>query len=298
MLKISVVTPSYNQANFLEECLLSVKQQTHPVLEHIVVDGASTDGTLEILKRYASQPGWEHLKVISEPDRGQSDALNKGFQIARGEVIGWLNSDDFYLPSCFEAISQAYQQDPSTDLLYGDFLWTDVKGVPFQVRREIAFSKFALVHNHMCYIPSSGAMFFRRRVVEDGHRLNRAYHYAMDYEFFLRLARAGYRFVHIPSLLSGLRLHAECKSSAQAAKMTLEHEKARREYLSGTHLSSTTKRARIELMFLRLLAHGRRWGEKALRGYYFTQFRPSGRNGTNAHQGQVKPAWSAKSSGS
>ena len=275
MLKISVITPSYNQAKFVEECLLSVKQQNCPALEHVVVDGGSTDGTLDILKRYAAYSGWEHLRWISEPDRGQSDALNKGFRMATGDIIGWLNSDDFYLPNCFETIVHAYQQYPITDLIYGDFLWTNETGVPFQVRREIAFSRFALLHNHMCYVPSSGAMFFKRRIIQEGHTLDEAYHYAMDYEFFLRLASAGFRFRHIPALLSGLRFHTECKSSAQAEKMALEHEKARREHLLGTDFANCTKLGQAKLTLLRALAHGRRWGEKAFRGYYFTQFRPN-----------------------
>jgi glycosyltransferase involved in cell wall biosynthesis len=275
MLKISVVTPSYNQAKFVEECLLSVKQQNYPAIEHIVVDGASNDGTLGILKRYSSQPGWEHLRWVSELDGGQSEALNKGFRMAKGDVIGWLNSDDFYLPKCFENIVRAYQQHPNTHLLYGDFLWTDEEGIPFQIRREIAFSKFALLHNHMCYVPSSGALFFTRQIIEDGNTLNPAYHYAMDYDFFLRLACRGYRFRHIPVLLSGLRLHGECKSSAHAKKMLAEHENVRSEYLAGTGLFRAGRPTQFELIFSRLLAHGRRWGEKALRGYYFTQFHPN-----------------------
>lgn len=291
MLKISVVTPSYNQAKFVEECLLSVKEQNYPWMEHIVVDGASTDGTLDILKQYSGREGWEHLRWTSAPDGGQSDALNKGFQMAEGEVIGWLNSDDFYLPACFETVARAYQQYPQTDLLYGDFLWTDEKGVPFQIRREITFSRFALLHNHMCYVPSSGAMFFRSQIIRDGHRLDKTYHYAMDYEFFLRAAGAGYRFRHFPALLSGLRLHSECKSSAQAARMTSEHERARRQYLSEAYQYGTTWTTKVELAFMRLLAHGRRWGEKALRGYYFTQFRPGRMRKMRTNLGRPNRCW-------
>ena len=213
MLKISVVTPSYNQVRFVEKCLLSVKRQNHPAVEHIVVDGVSNDGTVEILQQYSSQPGWEHLRWISEPDSGQSDALNKGFRMAKGDMIGWLNSDDFYVPTCFDVLLRAYQQHPNADLLYGDFLWTDEDGVPFQVRREIAFSRFALLHGHLCYVPSSGALFFTRRIIQEGNALNNAYHYAMDYEFFLRLAGIGYRFHHIPALLGG----SDCTKSLNRA---------------------------------------------------------------------------------
>lgn len=275
MLKISIVTPSYNQAKFIEECLQSVKRQNHSAVEHIVVDGGSKDSTVEILKRCSSQPGWGHLKWISEPDRGQSDALNKGFQMARGDVIGWLNADDFYLPGCFEPVMRAYQRRPKTDVLYGDYLWTDMEGKPFQIRREIAFSKFVLLHNHVVYICSTAALFFSRRIIQDGYLLNEAYHYAMDYEYFVRLSIAGYRFHHVPVLLGALRLHSESKTGAQAHKQIEEQEKARRENLARMGQLNGLSGSRLGLTFLRCLANGRRWGEKALRGHYFTQFRPT-----------------------
>src|ERR1035437_69543 len=104
MLKLSIVTPSYNQGKYIEECLLSVKRQAYPAIEHIVIDGGSTDSTVEILKRYSSQPGWEHLMWISEPDGAQSDALNKGFRRATGEIIGRLNSDALSSEGCIEHI--------------------------------------------------------------------------------------------------------------------------------------------------------------------------------------------------
>src|ERR1700758_618457 len=105
--KISIVTPSFNQASFIVETLNSVKGQNYPALEHLVMDGGSTDETVEILQRLSGQPGWEHLHWISEPDLGQSDALNKGFRLASGEIVGWLNSDDLYRPNCFAKMAQA-----------------------------------------------------------------------------------------------------------------------------------------------------------------------------------------------
>src|SRR5260370_40612992 len=95
MLKISIVSPSFNQAKFLENCLLSVKEQNYPNVEHIVVDGGSSDGSVEILRRYSGLPGWSHLRRMSEPDRGQTDALNKGFRIAHGDVTARLHSHTF-----------------------------------------------------------------------------------------------------------------------------------------------------------------------------------------------------------
>src|SRR5580658_3296860 len=135
--KLSIVTPSFNQAQFIEATLRSVKSQHYPALEHIVVDGASTDSTVEILKRFAAMPGWEHLRWISEEDRGQSDAINKGFRMATGDIIGWLNSDDRYRPGCFRAVVEAFKANPDIDILYGDYTWIDETGRILQVRREI-----------------------------------------------------------------------------------------------------------------------------------------------------------------
>src|SRR6266481_7579947 len=109
--KISIVTPTFNQAAFIEEALLSVKEQHYENVEHIVIDGASTDGTVELLRRYCGQPGWEHLRWISEPDRGQSDALNKGCQLITGDIVGWLNSDDRYRPRCFAEVVEAFNKN-------------------------------------------------------------------------------------------------------------------------------------------------------------------------------------------
>ena len=275
MLKISIVSPSFNQAKFLENCLLSVKEQNYPNVEHIVVDGGSSDGSVEILRWYSGLPGWSHLRWISEPDRGQSDALNKGFRMAKGDVIGWLNSDDFYLQGCFQRVAEAFEERPGTDVLYGDYIWTDENGRPTQIRREIAFSRFVLLHSHVSYINSSGALFLLRRFIEDGCLLNEDYHYAMDYEFYLRLANAGYCFCHVPNLLSGFRWHGSSKSTAQTKCQAVEYEKARIEHLRITGRLRPGATGRFALAFLRAVASGRRWSEKASRGYYFTQFFPA-----------------------
>src|SRR5712692_521613 len=123
MLKLSVVTPSYNHADFIEDALQSVKGQNYPSVEHIVVDGASTDETCDILRRYSGRPGWEHLRWISEPDKGQSDAINKGFRMSRGDLVAWLNSDDYLLPGSLQAIAQYAAAHPDVDVVYGDSIF-------------------------------------------------------------------------------------------------------------------------------------------------------------------------------
>lgn len=272
---ISIVTPSYNQAQFLVEVLESVKSQNYLHVEHIVVDGASTDSSVAILQEYSARPGWRHLKWISEPDRGQSDALNKGFGMATGDLIGWLNSDDRYRPCCFDAVLAANQRYPEADIYYGDYTWIDEHDKYIQVRREIEFSRFVLGYHRVLYIPTTST-FFRRKIFDDGNWIDIRYQYAMDYEFFLRLASARYRFQHIPKLLADFRWHSQSKSGSQSAKQLKEHDDIARMYSPllrrmpvGFPLTATRAGAR-------LLAAGRRYAEKLFRGYYFEQYRPTG----------------------
>jgi len=291
MLKISIVSPSYNQARYLEECLLSVKEQDYPNVEHIVVDGGSNDGSVKILQEYAAKPGWSHLHWVSESDRGQSDALNKGFRSAQGDVIGWLNSDDFYLRNCFKHVEDAFRREPRPSVVYGDYIWINEIDGTYQVRREIAFNRFVLFHSHVPFILSSGGFFVARKVIDDGCLLDPSYHFAMDQEYFLRLFRRGYSFCHSPNLMGALRLHDSCKSATHDRRAVEEHERACRENLKELGMLPSGISLELRLALLRWLANGRRWGEKALRGYYFTQFHPNwfGRIHTNTKG--VMPTW-------
>jgi glycosyltransferase involved in cell wall biosynthesis len=272
---VSIVTPSYNQAQFLVEVLESVKNQNYPRVEHIVVDGASTDSSVAILREYSAKPGWEHLKWISEPDRGQSDALNKGFRMATGDLVGWLNSDDRYRPGCFEAVLAATCQHPQADIYYGDYTWIDEHNKYIQIRREIEFSRFVLGYHRVLYIPTTST-FFRRRVFDDGNWIDTAYYYAMDYEFFLRLASAGYCFQHIPKLLADFRWHSQSKSGSQSVKQLTEHDDIARLYSPLLRRMPAGIPLRVTRASARFLAATRRYAEKLVRGYYFEQYRPVG----------------------
>lgn len=272
--KISIVTPSFNQGAFIEEALHSVRDQVHPPLEHIVIDGVSTDDTISILKKCSEQPGWQHLQWISEPDSGQTEALNKGFRMATGEIVGWLNADDRYRPGCFQTAADAFLSYPAVDVFYGDYAYMDESGRVYRIRREIEFSRFILRHYYPLYIPTAST-FFRRRVFDHGNWLNVNYDYVMDYEFFLRLSQQDYRFQHIPELLADFRWHPASKSSSPAGpiKQREEGEQAARMYspiLSRVPpgLPLTVARAGV-----RALAASLRYSEKLLRGYYFEQLR-------------------------
>jgi glycosyltransferase involved in cell wall biosynthesis len=272
MLKISIVTPSFNQEKYLEECLLSVKEQCYPDVEHLVMDGGSTDGSVDILREYSAKPGWSHLHWLSANDRGQSDALNKGFQKATGDVIGWLNSDDFYFRNCFKDVAEAFQDEHPPDVLCGDCILINEMKKTYQVRHEIEFNAFVLQHNRMTYINSSGSFFFARKIIADGHLLNPDFHHAMDYEYYLRLFRAGYRFSHSKKLLGALRLHGSCKSAMYYDKTVREYEQARLENLEALGKLPKGRSRRVRLALLRSIATCWRWSEKAIKGYYFDQF--------------------------
>ncbi len=273
-MKISVITPSFNQAKFLEECLLSVKEQSCPAFEHIVVDGASSDGSVEILKRYSAMPGWEHLKWISEPDRGQSDALNKGFRMAQGDWIGWLNSDDAYVPGCFQTVVSAAAQWQDASVLYGDYLWIDENSRLLQVRREIEFSRFVMLFNRINLVPSSGALFLHKRIFDDGNFIDESLHYAMDYELYLRLSKRGYRFQHVKKVFGRFRWHAASKTVAHKSDQAFEVEKVRRHYAFGGRCKDGAILPSAALAVARAAATGLRWTEKLVRGYYLDQLWP------------------------
>lgn len=217
--KVSIVTASYNQAKFIEEAINSVVSQNYPNFEHIIFDNCSTDGTIDILKKYP------HLVWVSEPDKCQSDALNKGFKKATGEFIGWLNADDLYLPSCFNSVIETFTGHPESDIVFGDYRWVDQKGDLIKVRRETDFDLFIYKYLHVpCF--GSTATFFRRNIFKENNFINLNYDYAMDYELLLRLALKGHRFSHSRKVLADFRWHSECKSALNRKKQIIEKEKA------------------------------------------------------------------------
>jgi|SRR5208337_100833 len=271
--KISIVTPSYNHARYLEECLLSVKEQNYPKVEHVVVDDGSTDNSREILNRWASTPGWEHLRRSPEPHYGQGAALNKGLTMATGDIVGWLNSDDRYRPACFQTVADAFQAYPKADIIYGDYTWIDENGRMKQIRREIRFSRFVLSYHRVLYV-SSAAAFFRRRVFDEGNFIDLQFNYALDYEFFMRLARGGYRFKHISYLLADYRWHPLSTSVTHTAEQRAEHDRIAQSYSPVLKKLRSGLAKKLAFRALRLMAAGRRYAEKFVRGYYFEQFRP------------------------
>ncbi len=179
-----------------------------------MIDGASTDGTLAILERYP------HLRWISEPDHGQSDAINKGFLMAMGDLVGWLNADDYYLPGGLDAIVRAAEEHPEADVFYGDCMFVDSHGRIVRSKVEHDFDAQVLLY-FGCYIPSTST-FFRRRLIERGLLLDCAYRVAMDFEFFARLTRLGCTFHYVPRFVAAFRWHEDNVSLRNAGRRAEE----------------------------------------------------------------------------
>jgi glycosyltransferase involved in cell wall biosynthesis len=270
----SIVTPSFNQADFIVEALESVRSQNADNYEHLVIDGVSTDGTVELLRKYAPNKEQNNMFWISEKDTGQSEALNKGFQRAKGEIIGWLNSDDRYRPDCFEYVVRAFEENPDVDVFYGDYLMMDAVGKVLKIRREIEFSAFVLLYHRVLYIPTT-ATFFRRRVFDEGNWLDETLQYAMDLEFFIRLSERGYRFKHIPQLLADFRMQLNSKTCRYPERQRMEHRKV---VSAAAPIVRHLRNPRVSGFALGLLgsiAGIRRYWEKMLKGYYWEQLRPN-----------------------
>jgi glycosyltransferase involved in cell wall biosynthesis len=269
---ISIVTPSLNQSQFLREALESVRNQQYAAVEHIVLDGCSTDGSQRILQDIEKASGATAFWWRSGHDGGQSAALNQGFARAKGEIIGWLNADDRYRAGCFDKVAAAFTEHPELDVLYGDYNLMDAAGNHLAVRREIEFSRFILRYHRVLYIPTT-ATFFRRRVFERGHSLSSSLHYAMDLEFFLRLADAGCRFQHLSEVLADFRVHPASKSVAFRSRQRAEHRSVvLRATPLARHLPSLGLR-NLAAASLQLPAALLRYGEKLLRGFYFPSSR-------------------------
>lgn len=216
--RISIVTPSYNQGQFIEETIRSVLLQGYPNLEYIIIDGGSTDNTLEILKKYEQYLAY----WVSEPDQGQAHALNKGFRRATGQLIGWQNSDDYYHSQAFVQAAQALILLKDADIIYGATDNVDANGgfiraypvSPFDIHEMIPFL-------NMC----NQSMFFKKKVFAQNNYINELLQHAMDQEFLLRLAIKGYNFHFVPKMIGYYRVHTSAKGLIQeniCAKECLE----------------------------------------------------------------------------
>jgi glycosyltransferase involved in cell wall biosynthesis len=209
LLLVSVVTPSFNQAPFLEQTIRSVLEQDYVRIEYIIVDGGSTDGSVDIIKKYADRFAW----WVSEKDSGQAEGINKGLRRARGEIVAWLNSDDIYLPGAVSAAMKVFEQNPRAGLVYGDGYSMDGAGRFYSTMKAAQWDVTDLLSFH---ILSQPAVFMRRAVLEQAGYLDETYHLLLDHQLWIKMAvRAP--MVHVPAVWAAGRVHAEAKNSKRAA---------------------------------------------------------------------------------
>lgn len=197
-LLVSIVTPSLNAATYLEQAIESVLAQDYPRIEYLVVDGGSTDGTLELLRRYQGR-----LSFVSQPDRGPVEAINRGFELSRGELLAWLSADDYYAPGAVSAAVAGFAAHPEIAVVYGEAEWVDELGrrlgdyptAPFDVGRLAT----------ECFIAQPAA-FFRRKPFEAVGGLDPRWPHTFDYDLWIRLARR-FPFTYLPRRLAASRMH-------------------------------------------------------------------------------------------
>ena len=179
---ISIVTPSYHQARYIEETIQSVLSQGYPQIEYIIVDGGSTDGTVNIIKKYEDQLAW----WLSEKDRGQTDAINKGFARANGDILGWINSDDTYEPGAVAAAAKFLQEHPKVGMVYGDCNYINENGRVIG-KFHSAQTNYRLLRQGFTHIPQQ-TMFFRADLWKQVGPLDPSFYFAMDYDLWTRIA--------------------------------------------------------------------------------------------------------------
>ncbi len=265
---VSVVTPTYNQAAFLEDTIESVLSQDYPAIEYQVIDDGSPDDTPAILKKYAGRVWTERHE-----NQGQTPTINKGWQRSKGEIITWLNSDDTFLPGAVSTAVSYLREHPEVDIVFGDTLFTDQAGKPLErsgKRFEFEYERFVrLCHNPIAQ-PSA---FIRRSVMEDIGLLDTSYYYFMDWDFWLR-AGINHRIQYFPELLSTYRLHAESKTVAETSRAAPELEYMYRKFFARTDLPERIRSLERESMVNMMITSG---------GYYL-----EGGNGKAATQAALR----------
>ncbi|UCH94211.1 MAG: glycosyltransferase [Candidatus Aminicenantes bacterium] len=195
---ISVVTPSYNMLTYLKRCAASIADQGEGIFEHIVVDGVSTDGSVEWLAKQG------HIRCISEKDNGMYDAINKGLQLAKGKILAYLNCDEQYLPGTLTFVTDYFEKNPQVDMIFGDLLLIRPDGSLVAYRKGYQPRWYYIVTSHLYVL--SCTMFFRRRVIEEGFFFDTRFRTAGDADFVVRVLQGGFHARHIKYYLAAFTM--------------------------------------------------------------------------------------------
>lgn len=259
--RISIITPSFNQGRYLGELIESVLAQGDPNFEHLVMDGGSTDETVEVLRRYP------HVTWRSEKDEGQSDAVCKALALATGEIVGWINSDDFYYPRAFAAARKAFEENPSLGVVTGDYRFVDAEGRLLKERREVPFDRGVYLYAGKSTL-GNGAAFFRKAVLDRHGGPRRDLHHSMDFELFLRVAETA-KFGHLRRFLACYRLHGESKTTIDLGRGVRECLAVRLEYLSRERGGDPLVALPFSIRLRGIACMARRIARKLLAGCYW-----------------------------
>lgn len=234
--KISIVTPSYNQGQYLEETILSILDQKYPNLEYIVIDGGSTDNSVDIIKKYEKY----FYFWITEKDKGQTEAINKGFKKSTGEILAYLNSDDLYLPGTLNFVAKYFTENPNAKFIYGDDQIINEKGRVIKEKKQPSFDYVMGCMIGFGLLIDQPAAFWRREVYESIGPLNEEYHYNMDGEYFYRVSKQ-YEMIHVAKFLARLRWQPLSKTMGNRKKPSLlylkELDAVRRDAYSSLKIS-------------------------------------------------------------
>ena len=255
----TIITPNRNGAGYLRECLESVATQDGVSIEHWLIDALSTDDSLGIAA------GFSHVRILSEADGGMSEAINKGYGLATGEWILWLNSDDRLLPGVLAKVLAFARENPAADIIHGDTVFVDENGGNPCRKFDHANDVFVSVFGGSWMLSTS--TFVNRRLIEGGLRVDESYRVAMDYELFLRAGRQGARFCYFPEAVAEFRWHGRNLSVVHDTRRKEENEKLLREHarafgwpwwcVSRPVRALLFPLAKARRMWLRWKAHGK-----------------------------------------
>ena len=251
--RISIVTATYNQGAFIEETIQSVLSQDYPDLEYIIMDGGSTDETVDIIRRYESRLSY----WVSEKDQGASDALQRGFARATGSILAYLNSDDLYLPGALFRVASAFVEKGGADLVYGHNYWIGPDGQRLGERRQAPFPLYGYLYGGADLIQP--ATFWAKEIYDRSGGIDPSFAFQFDVDMFHRFAIRDARFKCVRSHLSSFRIHPDSKSSTLPETSKKELDRIREEYLTYSIHSLPAK-------FLRNLSRVRRAMSYAAQG--------------------------------